>query len=637
MKTLRERPELAIGSIDSIAAAGAATYESIKRSELVELQNGGEFRWDFCDPNLLMARMLLDCDNLAALYVERLAVHPCSVSQPWSLVVIYDEFTPGSIAHPQPHRKTLTLAFNFLELGHAALAVASTWFVPVSVRTKKLYEAVGGLSNGLARYLKAQLLGDLSIQTVGIAFTYYGRSYTIFARLTNLVADGEGLKLGLDVKGHSGIRPCTRCQNVLRKDSGLAHRRPGFVEITCADYSQFILSTPEDLNREVDAVLAAHAQYTAGLQSETRFLATQKAYGINANPTGLLADVQLKECFSVVDVLTEDWMHGALQDGILNHACNCFLETVSEKLALPVDGLVAFLKANWQFPKVHRQKLLNLWRIADHMRGNFKVKSTASELLGFYVLLRHYVHSVVVPIAARLGVDIAAELAPFHDACKVVNFIMLLKRGHADAPHRIELLNGLQIAISDSITSHIAVHGTDKIVPKHHRMQHIPSQIRRDGFVLDCFVIERLHLVVREVLGNVHNPVDMEGSLLRGICVKQMIALKNTILQGLIGNTAPLRDFPLATIATRMRFCGMDVSAGDVVTRNASAARVTACAAEGNRLFVIVESWQAAGFDAQSQRWRRTGNVQAWPAEEIELAPAWYADGEDVVVLAIFI
>ena len=26
-----------------------------------------------------------------------------------------------------------------------------------------------------------------------------------------------------------------------------------------------------------------------------------------------------------------------------------------------------------------------------------------------------------------------------------------------------------------------------------------------------------------------------------------------------------------------------------------------------------------------------------WPAEEIELAPAWYADGEDVVVLAIFI
>ena len=144
---LREDPELANSSIGSIEAAGASIFETVRRSERVDLQGGGEFRWDFCDPNLLMSRMLHECTNSAELFVERLAVHPCSESQPWSLVVIYDELTPGSIAHPQPYRKTLTLAYNFLELGAAGLAVGSTWFVPVSVRTKRLYVANGGFSN----------------------------------------------------------------------------------------------------------------------------------------------------------------------------------------------------------------------------------------------------------------------------------------------------------------------------------------------------------------------------------------------------------------------------------------------------------------------------------------------------------
>ena len=45
--------------------------------------------------------------------------------------------------------------------------------------------------------------------------------------------------------------------------------------------------------------------------------------------------------------------------------------------------------------------------------------------------------------------------------------------------------------------------------------------------------------------------------------------------------------------------------------------------------------WRPKLFAATSdaQRWRLTHDAQAWPAEEIELACAWYADGEDVVVI----
>ena len=623
---LREDPELANSSIGSIEAAGASIFESVKRSLIVGV-GGDTFRWDFCDPNMLMARMLHECPHLAAHYVERLQLKPCSESQPWSLVVTYDELTPGSIAHPQPYRKTLTLAFNFLELGAACLNVGSTWFVPVAVRTKMIEKAVGGLSECLALYLEAHLLGDLSIQTAGVSFVCNGQAYTIWARLTNLCADGEGLKIGLDVKGYAGIRACIRCQNVLKKDSRLAHRRPGFVEITCADYSRFVLSTPDDLNREVDAVLAAFAEFKAGRMSQNMLNECEKAYGINANPTGILANMRLRQCFSVVDVLTEDWMHGALQDGILNCACECFLESVSGKLSLPEDGLKDFLKANWQFPKVFRAKLLNMWRIVD--KEGMPLKATASELLGFYVLLRYYVNVVIVPMAASQAVDIEAELAPFYAACKVVDKIMALKRGHADAPHREELLGDLQSAMAECISLHVARYGTREIKPKHHRMQHIADQIRKDLYVLDCWIIERLHLIIREILGNVRNPVEFEASVLRGVCLKQMMTLKDTVLAGLIGPTAPLQGFPFATIANRMRFCGMYISIGDVVTRNGIPARVTACAVEDD-YFVLVEVWLATGV---AQRWRPTDDVQAWKVEELELAAAWYADGDDVVVL----
>ena len=87
--------------------------------------------------------------------------------------------------------------------------------------TCDMSKAVGGLSACLVRYLKKHLLGPLGVQTVGVVCNVDGVSYTLYARLTNLLSDGEGLKYGLDVFGHGGIAPCIRCWNVLRKTLAL--------------------------------------------------------------------------------------------------------------------------------------------------------------------------------------------------------------------------------------------------------------------------------------------------------------------------------------------------------------------------------------------------------------------------------
>ena len=65
-----------------------------------------------------------------------------------------------------------------------------------------------------------------------------------------------------------------------------------------------------------------------------------------------------------------------------------------------------------------------------------------------------------------------------------------------NAPRRHQLVDVLQSATAECIRLHIAVHGTTEIKTKHHRMQHIPSQIRKDEYVLDCFLSKQMFRVV---------------------------------------------------------------------------------------------------------------------------------------------
>ena len=249
----------------------------------------------------------------------------------------------------------MNLAFNFLELGSSALCVDATWLLPVSVRNEMVEEAVGGWSACLAIYLRAHLLGETSIQSVGVPFRFGGTWYTIFAALRLLSSDGEGLKFALDLKGYNGIIPCISCANVLKKDSGLAHRRPNFVEITCWDHSKFILTAREDFENHVDEIVDAYRQVRAGGMYAARLEALEKAYGIKANPSGLIACRRLRGCFSVLEVLREDWMHGALEDGTLYVSCQCLLVRLKAKLGWGTDRMERFLRADWDFPRLQEK------------------------------------------------------------------------------------------------------------------------------------------------------------------------------------------------------------------------------------------------------------------------------------------
>ena len=597
-------------------AATDEFFESCSTSIELQLMCGTSFTWWLCDPNLLLGRTLAECPQLAQAYVHAMSEKPRSKEEPWSLIVVFDAFKPGSV-YSVDSRKTMTLAFNFLEVGPNLLQMGSSWLIPLALRVSKIAAVEGGWSACLRLYLRLQLLGDLSLQTVGVPFTHNGQLYTVYAKLEYLMSDGEGLQDALSITGASGIRPCIRCLNVLMKNSDLAHRRHNFVEIGCANHQLFIESTTDDFNAEVDAVLQAQADASIGAMPVGVFNNLQKASGIKANPNGLVADLELRDSFSIIEVITEDWMHGCLQDGTVNVASYSLLQSWAEKADLDLSALERFLKSDLRFPKNTRNKMSQLWRVfgersREYIDSEMIFKCQASELIGLYSLLRHFVYISMDDATAAL---LDKERRAFFAACRVVDLILKLKRGHANQNHCERLTRVLATAVDSSIALHIDAFGTRKIKPKHHRTQHIPKQIRKAKFVLDAFIIERLHLVVIDCL--VCNTRFFEQSVLRGVCLKQITDCNTSLFQGLIGHSQPWGEGE--SIAQEMVHAGLRVAVGDVMLRHANAGFVTACISRGAVLYAIVEVWRfVAAVTPGSMRFEPTSNFEAWSAEELE-------------------
>ena len=70
----------------------------------------------------------------------------------------------------------------------------------------------------LSRVLERFLVGPAGLLTVGLPLQIVGSHRLLFARLANLLSDGDGHRMGLDWKGASSLKPCFKHVNVLMKD-----------------------------------------------------------------------------------------------------------------------------------------------------------------------------------------------------------------------------------------------------------------------------------------------------------------------------------------------------------------------------------------------------------------------------------
>ena len=117
----------------------------------------------------------------------------------WSLIITFDEYTPGDWRRPESNRKSMNLIISFLDLGAKYLCHDELWFIPISVRSSKIADVTGGWSHMLTRFLDIFLWSDNGIATAGVALTLDGAPYLLKATLQVCLADGEGLMKALEL------------------------------------------------------------------------------------------------------------------------------------------------------------------------------------------------------------------------------------------------------------------------------------------------------------------------------------------------------------------------------------------------------------------------------------------------------
>ena len=196
----------------------------------------------------------------------------------------------------------------------------------------------------------------------------------------------------------------------------------------------------------------------------------------------------------------------------------------------------------------------------------------------------------------------------------------------------------LRAATSECISRHILAYSDATVKPKHHWCYDIADQLERGGDVfLDCFVVERLHLRVRDI-GNRIDAVgpNWEQAILAAILNVQKSCLRRGgLFAGLEGNTIP-NLFPGALVGERLQDdSGQQIAVGDIVLRNnLLAGEVVACVHAHHTLFVVACLFRfSAKISEHSSEWDSTEEHQIWPASSLTLALARYLHrGKTVVV-----
>lgn len=495
----------------AIGSAYHARFDEVACSVELPLKTGGSLTWTFAEPNLLLAKMIHECPALTWVYATALQETPPRQDAPWHLVVAWDEFAPGDKMHADNRRKSMVLSFCFRELGQSALCHEWAWCTPVVVRSTTIAQARGGWSSMLKHYLQLHLFGTHGLATAGVPLVINGRSYLLFAEIANLLTDGEGFQKALCWKGASSLKPCFLHDNIFKLNSDLAHRRPGFHEVDCDDPALFTKRSDEDLAIAWDLLAAAHARVVAGTMTKAAFARIEMMQGITYNPDGLLSDVALRHRIRVVETFTSDWVHDVLQDGVFTTEAWQFIKASGVRN----EQLSSFLADDaWEFPYATRTKARGLYRVFDSFRASSstehdKLKCSASELLGLYGLVRFFFEAHVPREAA-----LEAKRLSFDAACKVLDLILIAKRGLA-SPRAAA--GPLLEACRAHLQLHKAAYGSWFIKPKHHWLLDIPPQMHRDNLIIDAFVIERNHLVVKAVAENVRNTSTFERSVLAGM------------------------------------------------------------------------------------------------------------------------
>lgn len=584
---------------------------------------GGVFEWHYLRPQAVLAEAVRNSPGLSDAFEAARQAKPCTPQSPWSLVVYFDELTPGNALRPDNKRKTMAIYISVRELGLHVLSHTEAWFTIGLVRTSVIKQVLGGWSRMFRDLLRAMFVGPQGLSAGGVLLPL-GQPFLLFARLANVLADEAALKIAFDWKGASGMRPCLLCKNLVASGSDLAERDPTnyLVELGSPGCLRCDRASDQELWAAAEMLRSAN-----GAMAAKQFAHLQMSLGLNWNAEGVIFDAELRGFVMPASVVTFDMMHCIFSNGTASVEAFLFLQRCKAELGIKYAHLKDFCQSDWGFPKNVRTKgraLPEVFSPSREAASSEAFKAGASEMMMTMPLLLHFAERIVEPTG-----KLKEELRSLYAQGEVVRAAVLAKRARAGS--------GSGAALAAAVELHLPLfvkaYGAESVKPKHHYTSHLAGQIDRDGgALLDAFTLERKHQAAKRSAENTDNTARFELSMLARMHLDEVRSLAPASFgDSLVGPTGEAFGLTLSEAATHK---GMPFAVGDVVFVGDTAAYVCACCRDSSgSLGALVRKMQLEKRERTSSVWRRLLAMEAVDARDMVMSACWAADGDKFVVM----
>ena len=460
-------------------------------------KSGEALEFWIADPRATLYHFIRASSKLEAFISECLLIRPCSISDPWTIIMYNDEVVAGNPLLRHNHRKAHAHYYSFLEFGPHALSSEFLWFTLCIAKSDTVTSMTGG--GGAGVLLKEMFLQFKSFETEG----FVCGQIIIWAKVKQLISDEAALKVGLDVKGASGHMSCLKCRNVLKlKPYAIAKTKPNceFVPISELDVTLF---EPHDDTTLIANAKHVHEQFS--VLSPGEFGKLQTSLGITYNPDGVLLCETLEFKLSTVAF---DYQHVFFVNGAFNLEGGMLLDLLKRERGprkVPYTQVNAFFQDGWVWP-FHQRVGQTVFETRSDKGGN--LSCSASECLGCFALFMTFLNLNVFDQARDA---VKAACCSYYALCRVVALLTMTTRGTVTA-------EVLMHAICHWLKLHQTAYGTAHWKPKMHWCLHLPAQLRLFGFLIACFTHERKHKEIKRYMQGRMNPnLSFERNVLQDV------------------------------------------------------------------------------------------------------------------------
>jgi hypothetical protein len=489
-----------------------------------------------------------------------------------SAIIYFDEVVPGDPLGYANRRKVWVSYLSFKEFGPRILSNEAVWLPLIELRTSETSKLSAGISQVCKIIMHSLFLNPIcDVLNLGVLLRGPGERFRFRICLAYILQDGAAHKYIFCTKGDNGCKMCLLCRNLVAMETEFVDEDTG--DSICTASVTFEhecdLATDSEIRGTIERLKARHEDCTSRRITAGSFANWQKAIGLNFQPDGLLMDSELLDIVKPTEHYMHDWMHTLFVVGVFHTVTWLLLTAIKDSISqwsmVHLFQLLHDYVSMWVQPSDKGGNLKDNFtpkRLESNKRAkNFKCK--ASDGLGMYSIIGLWLMFFILPTG-----KCQAECQAFLCMCDMIDLLLACSQeGHGITPGK------LSQSIHKFLKSCVDAGWKHRMHPKFHWLVHFPTHLRNHGFLVSCFVHERLHKLSKRYGTDIRNTRTYEVSLLKQVLCQVLADLREP---GLFDTHVGLKTPKKATkkaLEFLSSYLGLQLNEGDCKLSNAARVR----------------------------------------------------------------